>query len=112
MQSLHAKQEYRHALHCAYRILTEEGVFKFWKGTVPRLGRLIVSTSVPYGALRPGLIRPDERRHHLHRVRANISLLRQDRAMIRQHRLHFTPIITCMYALAAAMRTTCLFTLP
>jgi solute carrier family 25 citrate transporter 1 len=23
--------------------MTEEGVLKFWKGTVPRLGRLIVS---------------------------------------------------------------------
>jgi solute carrier family 25 citrate transporter 1 len=43
MQSLRAKQEYRNALHCAYRIATEEGVLKFWKGTVPRLGRLIVS---------------------------------------------------------------------
>jgi solute carrier family 25 citrate transporter 1 len=43
MQSLSAKKQYRNAFHCAYRILTEEGVLKFWKGTVPRLGRLIVS---------------------------------------------------------------------
>ena len=42
MQSLKARQEYRNSLHCAYRIFTEEGVLKFWKGTVPRLGRLIV----------------------------------------------------------------------
>lgn len=43
MQSIHAKQEYRNAFHCAFRIFKEEGVFKFWKGTVPRLGRLVVS---------------------------------------------------------------------
>ncbi|GFZ44987.1 LOW QUALITY PROTEIN: Uncharacterized mitochondrial carrier [Saitozyma sp. JCM 24511] len=46
MQSLRAKQEYRNALHCAYRIATEEGVLKFWKGTVPRLGRLIMSGGI------------------------------------------------------------------
>lgn len=43
MQSIHAKQEYRNAFHCAFRIFKEEGVLKFWKGTVPRLGRLVVS---------------------------------------------------------------------
>lgn len=46
MQSLRARQEYRNAIHCAYRIATEEGVLKFWKGTVPRLGRLIVSICI------------------------------------------------------------------
>ncbi|KAI9634692.1 putative mitochondrial inner membrane citrate transporter [Dioszegia hungarica] len=46
MQSLKAKQEYRNALHCAYRIATEEGVLRFWKGTVPRLGRLIMSGGI------------------------------------------------------------------
>ncbi|WVF68991.1 hypothetical protein IAT40_003765 [Kwoniella sp. CBS 6097] len=46
MQSLRAKTEYRNSLHCAYRILTEEGVLKFWKGTVPRLGRLIMSGGI------------------------------------------------------------------
>ncbi|ORY30546.1 putative mitochondrial inner membrane citrate transporter [Naematelia encephala] len=46
MQSLEAKAEYRNALHCAYRIFTEEGVLKFWKGTVPRLGRLIMSGGI------------------------------------------------------------------
>jgi hypothetical protein len=44
MQSLEAKKQYRNALHCAYRIATEEGVLQFWKGTVPRLGRLVVSS--------------------------------------------------------------------
>lgn len=47
MQSLQAKTQYRNSLHCAYRIFTEEGVTRFWKGTVPRLGRLIVSFHDP-----------------------------------------------------------------
>lgn len=51
MQSLTAKTEYRNALHCAYRIATEEGVFSFWKGTVPRLGRLIVRLVISWIAL-------------------------------------------------------------
>ena len=46
MQSLRAKQQYRNALHCAYRIITEEGVLKFWNGTVPRLGRLVMSGGI------------------------------------------------------------------
>ena len=43
MQSLTARQQYRNSFHCAYRILTEEGVLRFWTGTTPRLTRLIVS---------------------------------------------------------------------
>lgn len=50
MQSLRAKQEYQNSFHCAYRIFTEEGLFKFWKGTMPRLGRLIVSTQALNGS--------------------------------------------------------------
>ncbi len=46
MQSLKAKQEYRNSLHCVYRIATEEGVLRFWKGTVPRLGRLVMSGGI------------------------------------------------------------------
>lgn len=45
MQSLAAKQQYRNSFHAGYRILTEEGVLSFWRGTTPRLGRLIVSHS-------------------------------------------------------------------
>ncbi|WOO76830.1 putative mitochondrial carrier [Vanrija pseudolonga] len=48
MQSLEAKKEYRNALHCAYRIATEEGILKFWKGTVPRLGRLVMSGGIVF----------------------------------------------------------------
>lgn len=43
MQSLEARAQYRNSAHCAYRIFTEEGVTRFWKGTTPRLARLIVS---------------------------------------------------------------------
>lgn len=43
MQTLGARQQYRNALHCAYRIYTEEGVARFWTGTTPRLTRLVVS---------------------------------------------------------------------
>jgi solute carrier family 25 citrate transporter 1 len=43
MQSLEARSQYRNSAHCAYRIFTEEGVTRFWKGTTPRLARLIVS---------------------------------------------------------------------
>lgn len=45
MQSLEARSQYRNSAHCAYRIFTEEGVTRFWKGTTPRLARLIVSRS-------------------------------------------------------------------
>lgn len=42
MQSLSARQQYRNSFHCGYRILTEEGIFRFWTGTTPRLARLVV----------------------------------------------------------------------
>lgn len=38
MQSLEAKKNYRHSFHCAARILSEEGVLRFWSGATPRLG--------------------------------------------------------------------------
>jgi hypothetical protein len=43
MQSLEARTQYRNSFHAGYRIFTEEGLFAFWRGTTPRLGRLIVS---------------------------------------------------------------------
>lgn len=46
MQSLSARQQYRNSFHCGYRIFTEEGLFRFWTGTTPRLVRLMVSTCV------------------------------------------------------------------
>lgn len=51
MQSLEAKKQYKNAFHCAYRIFTEEGILSFWKGTVPRLGRLVVSRALLWASL-------------------------------------------------------------
>lgn len=51
MQSLEARSEYRNALHCAYRIFTEEGVRRFWTGTTPRLARLLVRACPPLDLL-------------------------------------------------------------
>ncbi|KAL4063359.1 mitochondrial carrier domain-containing protein [Scleroderma yunnanense] len=46
MQSLTARQHYRNSFHCGYRILTEEGVLRFWTGTTPRLVRLVMSGGI------------------------------------------------------------------
>lgn len=43
MQSLEARNQYKNSFHCGYRILTEEGILRFWTGTTPRLARLVVS---------------------------------------------------------------------
>lgn len=46
MQTVEGAKAYRNAIHCGYKIITDEGVLKLWKGTVPRLGRLVVSVFV------------------------------------------------------------------
>ncbi|GHJ88324.1 hypothetical protein NliqN6_4726 [Naganishia liquefaciens] len=48
MQSLEARSQYRNSAHCAYRIFSEEGVTRFWKGTTPRLARLIMSGGIVF----------------------------------------------------------------
>lgn len=48
MQSLEARQQYRNAFHCAYRIFTEEGLLRFWTGTTPRLARLVLSGGIVF----------------------------------------------------------------
>ncbi|KAF8555185.1 mitochondrial tricarboxylate transporter, partial [Imleria badia] len=48
MQSLGAAQEYKNAFHCGYRILTEEGLLRFWTGTTPRLMRLVMSGGIVF----------------------------------------------------------------
>ncbi|KAH9996172.1 mitochondrial tricarboxylate transporter [Russula compacta] len=48
MQSLDARTQYRNFLHCAYRILTEEGLLRFWTGTTPRLARLVMSGGITF----------------------------------------------------------------
>lgn len=46
MQSLEAKSQYRNTFHAGYRIASEEGILSFWRGTTPRLGRLVVGSPV------------------------------------------------------------------
>jgi len=48
MQSLDARAQYRNSFHCMYRILTEEGILRFWTGTTPRLLRLVISGGVTF----------------------------------------------------------------
>ncbi|KIY48550.1 citrate transporter [Fistulina hepatica ATCC 64428] len=48
MQSLEARTQYRNSFHCACRILTEEGVLRFWNGTTPRLVRLMLSGGIVF----------------------------------------------------------------
>ena len=47
MQGLDAKR-YRHSIHCLYRIVQDDGFFALWKGTTPRLGRLIFSGGIVF----------------------------------------------------------------
>lgn len=48
MQSLDAKKLYRNSFHCFTRIIQEDGIFALWKGTTPRLGRLIFSGGIVF----------------------------------------------------------------
>ncbi|GAA5914589.1 Ctp1p [Sporobolomyces salmoneus] len=48
MQSLEARTQYRNSFHCAARIFSEEGVFRFWRGATPRLARLVLSGGIVF----------------------------------------------------------------
>ncbi|GAA6062948.1 hypothetical protein JCM10212_005338 [Sporobolomyces blumeae] len=48
MQSLEARESYRNSFHCAARILSEEGVSRFWRGATPRLARLVLSGGIVF----------------------------------------------------------------
>ncbi|PPQ65529.1 hypothetical protein CVT26_000486 [Gymnopilus dilepis] len=48
MQTIGARTQYRNSFHCAYRIFTEEGIFTFWRGTTPRLARLVMSGGIVF----------------------------------------------------------------
>ncbi|GAA5993648.1 hypothetical protein JCM5350_003045 [Sporobolomyces pararoseus] len=48
MQSLEARTSYRNSFHCAARIFSEEGVFRFWRGATPRLARLVLSGGIVF----------------------------------------------------------------
>ncbi|KAJ1729863.1 hypothetical protein LPJ72_004749 [Coemansia sp. Benny D160-2] len=48
MQSPSAGLEYRNSLHCAYRVVSDEGVRALWKGATPRLSRLMFSGAIVF----------------------------------------------------------------
>jgi solute carrier family 25 citrate transporter 1 len=45
MQGLEAKN-YKGSIDCTMRVLSDEGIFALWKGTVPRLSRVMFSTGL------------------------------------------------------------------
>ncbi|KAG5451787.1 putative tricarboxylate transport protein, mitochondrial [Clonorchis sinensis] len=47
MQGLDS-HKYKNTLHCAYKIWREEGPFAFYKGTVPRLGRVCLDVCISF----------------------------------------------------------------
>lgn len=49
MQSKYAWNTYKNSLNCAYRIFIEEGVWKFWKGWIPRLFKVGLSGGISFG---------------------------------------------------------------
>ncbi|KAI8621363.1 mitochondrial tricarboxylate transporter [Chytriomyces sp. MP71] len=48
MQAVDARQRYKNSADCAVKTFKEEGVFAFWKGATPRLGRLIFSGGIVF----------------------------------------------------------------
>lgn len=48
MQSLQATQLYKNSFHCAYKIYLENGILGFWKGTTPRLARLVMAGGIVF----------------------------------------------------------------
>jgi hypothetical protein len=54
MQSLDARTQYRNSFHCAARIFSEEGVFRFWRGATPRLARLVLSGGIVFTVYEKG----------------------------------------------------------
>lgn len=43
MQGLDARQLYKNSFDCLIKVVKQNGIFSLWKGTTPRLARLIVS---------------------------------------------------------------------
>ncbi|KAI8829396.1 mitochondrial tricarboxylate transporter [Chytriomyces cf. hyalinus JEL632] len=48
MQATDARQRYKNSADCAVQTFKDEGVFAFWKGATPRLGRLIFSGGIVF----------------------------------------------------------------
>ncbi|KAJ3027679.1 UNVERIFIED_CONTAM: hypothetical protein HDU68_003320, partial [Siphonaria sp. JEL0065] len=45
MQATDAREKYKNSADCLVKTFKDEGIFAFWKGATPRLGRLIASFS-------------------------------------------------------------------
>jgi solute carrier family 25 citrate transporter 1 len=48
MQSIEARAAYKNSLDCVVKIFKNEGIFTFWSGALPRLGRLILSGGIVF----------------------------------------------------------------
>jgi solute carrier family 25 citrate transporter 1 len=48
MQSIEARSSYKNSLDCVVKIFKHEGIFTFWSGALPRLGRLILSGGIVF----------------------------------------------------------------
>ncbi|KAG0262829.1 hypothetical protein BG011_009660 [Mortierella polycephala] len=48
MQGLGAKELYKGAFDCAWKVFKSEGVFAFWRGATPRLARLSMSGGIVF----------------------------------------------------------------
>ncbi|KAG9102059.1 hypothetical protein FRC06_002344 [Ceratobasidium sp. 370] len=48
MQSLKARSQYKNSFDCAYQTFTNDGILSFWRGTTPRLARLMLSGGIVF----------------------------------------------------------------
>lgn len=48
MQAIDAKGTYRNSFDCGMKIFRHEGIFTFWSGALPRLGRLMFSGGIVF----------------------------------------------------------------
>lgn len=48
MQSIESRTAYKNSLDCVVKIFKNEGIFTFWSGALPRLGRLILSGGIVF----------------------------------------------------------------
>lgn len=55
MQSIEARSQYNNSFACGGRIIREEGIRALWKGSVPRLARLVVSGGIVFSMYEKGM---------------------------------------------------------
>ncbi|KAI8885061.1 mitochondrial carrier [Backusella circina FSU 941] len=48
MQSLEARELYKNSIDCLVKVVKQNGIFSLWKGTTPRLARLIFSGGIVF----------------------------------------------------------------